>query len=156
MVDFNACCGTTLPGEHGWTANARDHIRIAVARPKLPRPTDGELEILRVLWRKGPSAVRDVHEELNRRKKGSINAVATVLQIMLGKGYVRRDESRRPAIYHSILTEDHAKRHLLRDLIARVFNGSTSNLILHSLDAQKASDEELEEVRRHLAKRRRK
>lgn len=105
-----------------------------------------------MLWRKGASTVRGVHEELSRQKKGSINAVATVLQIMLGKGYVRRDDSRRPQVFHAILTEDRAKRHLLRDLIKRMFNGSTANFVMHSLEAKKASPQELEELRRHLNK----
>ncbi|MEC7843326.1 MAG: BlaI/MecI/CopY family transcriptional regulator [Candidatus Latescibacterota bacterium] len=109
------------------------------------RPTDGELEILQVLWNLGPSTVRRVHETM-----GSTAAYTTtlkLLQIMHGKGLVRRDETGHAHIYEATPEKDETRLLLARDLAERAFSGSTARLALHALSSARASAEELAEIR---------
>ena len=116
-----------------------------------PRPTPAELSILRVLWERGRSTVRDVQEALNRgRPRSSPTGYTTVLklmQIMTDKGLVRRDESQRTHVYEAAATEDQTQGRLVRDLLDRAFGGSAQKLVLHALSARKASPEEIAEIR---------
>src|SRR2546428_2767350 len=95
-----------------------------------PRPTDAELSILRVLWSRGPSTVRDVHEELNRRAPTGYTTVLKLLQIMTEKGLVVRDEAQRAHIYEARHSEQKTQRQLLSDLADRAFGGSAAKLVL--------------------------
>ena len=112
-----------------------------------PRPTDAELAILRVLWRLGPSTVRQVQEELNRIEPTGYTTVLKFLQIMTDKGLVDRDESQRTHIYRPRIAEDKTQRQLVRDLLDRAFGGSAQKLIMQALSAKKASPKELAEIR---------
>jgi predicted transcriptional regulator len=117
---------------------------------KTPRPTDAELAILRVLWERGPSTVRQVHEVLSRERPAAYTTSLKLLQIMIDKGLVRRDEADRTHIYHPRLTEEQTQRQLIRDLVDRAFGGSASKLVMQALATKRASDEELGEIRRLL------
>lgn len=120
-----------------------------------PRPTDAELAILRVLWERGPSTVRQVHEVLVSRDRPTAYTTALkLLQIMTEKGLVRRDETDRTHVYQARLTEDQTQRQLVRDLLDRAFGGSSSKLVMQALNAKRASAEELGEIRRLIEARR--
>ena len=113
-----------------------------------PRPTDAELGILRVLWQRGPSTVREVQEALNQDKPTGYTTVLKTLQIMTEKGLVRRDEQQRAHVYEAELAQHQTQRQLVSDLLNRVFDGSASNLLMHALATKKsASQEELSQIR---------
>jgi len=114
------------------------------------RPTDAELEILTVLWSRGPSTVRDVHEVIVARKPTQYTTVLKLLQIMAEKGLVRRDEKQRAHIYHAAQPREVTQRQLAGDLLQRAFNNSAGSLLLGALSARKASKKELDELRRLL------
>jgi predicted transcriptional regulator len=115
-----------------------------------PRPTDAELEILTVLWSRGPSTVRDVHEVIARRKPTQYTTVLKLMQIMADKGLVRRDEKQRAHVYRAARPREWTQRQLAGDLLERAFNGSAESLLLGALSARKASKAELAELRRML------
>src|SRR5919202_4816105 len=106
-----------------------------------PRPTDAELAILRVLWSRGPSTVRDVHEQLNEQSPTGYTTVLKLLQIMTEKGLVVRDETQRAHIYESRYSEQKMQRQLLSDLVDRAFGGSAAKLVMQVLSGRKASAE---------------
>lgn len=116
------------------------------------RPTDAELEILAVLWERGKSTVREVHEALSRVKVGPVGytTVLKFMQIMVGKGLLSRDESRRPQVYAPAQSEARTQRQLAGDLIDRAFRGSAHTLVLQALSARRASPEELRAIRELL------
>ena len=114
------------------------------------KPTASELEILRVLWARGPSTVRDVHEALKTKKDMGYTGVLKLLQIMTAKGTVRRDESQRAHVYEAGRPAAHTKRQLADDVLQRVFEGSASQLMMHALAGRKTSPREIEELRRIL------
>lgn len=115
-----------------------------------PRPTEAELEILTVLWSRGPSTVRDVHETIVQRRSAQYTTVLKLLQIMAEKGLVRRDEKQRAHVYHASRPPEWTQRQLAGDLLQRAFNGSAKSLILGVLSARRASKQELEEIRKTL------
>ena len=119
-----------------------------MTRHHVPRPTDAELAILRVLWDLGPCTVRQVHEVLSRERPGAYTTSLKLLQIMTDKGLVSRDERDRSHIYQAKLTEEQTQRQLVRDLLDRAFGGSASKLVMQALAARRASAEELSEIRR--------
>jgi predicted transcriptional regulator len=120
---------------------------------KEPRkPTDAELGILRVLWARGPSTVRDVFHELGG--EGAYTTVLKLLQIMTEKGLVRRDDSTRTHVFEAAYSEDQTQQQLVGDLLDRVFDGSAAKLVLQALEARAASPEELAEIRKLLDKHR--
>ena len=137
-----------------------EHLRIDPTKglvdnpPTMPRrkPTDAELAILRVLWVRGPSTVREVAAALGR--DGAYTTILKLLQIMADKRLVRRDESARTHVYAAAFTEHQTQRQLVSDLLDRAFGGSASKLVLHALEARKATPEELAEIRRLLDERR--
>src|ERR1700756_1902991 len=114
------------------------------------KPTASELEILRVLWARGPSTVREVHEELSEKKSLGYTTVLKLMQIMTAKGTVRRNETQRAHVYEACLPADQTKRQLAGDMLQRVFEGSASQLMMHALAGSKTSREEIEELRRLL------
>ncbi len=122
--------------------------------PILPRPTDAELAILRILWERGPSTVRQVHDVLSRERPTAYTTALKLLQIMTEKGLVRRDDSDRTHIYHPRLTEEQTQRQLVRDLLDRAFGGSASKLVMQALAARRATPEELMEIRQLIDTRR--
>ena len=115
-----------------------------------PRPTDAELAILRVLWDRGASTVREVHEALRDSQESGYTTVLKLLQIMTEKGLVDRDASQRAHVYTSRLGEHRTQRQLLRDLVDRAFAGSPGKLVLQALSSSKASPQEMKEIRRLL------
>lgn len=117
---------------------------------KLPRPTDAELSILRVLWRGGPATVREVFEELRRAQDTGYTTVLKMLQIMTEKGLVKRDESERSHVYRAACPEQAVQRQLVGHLLERAFGGSAQKLVLQALAAKKSSPKELAEIRKLL------
>src|SRR5215472_18295026 len=118
--------------------------------PEPPRPTDAELDILAVLWDRGPSTVRDVHETLVRRKPTQYTTVLKLMQIMAEKGLVRRNEDQRAHIYEASRPREWTQRQLAGDLLQRAFGGSARGLMLGALSAKKATKAELAELRKLL------
>ena len=113
--------------------------------------TKAELEVLKVLWDRGPSTVREVHETLAARKPTQYTTVLKLLQIMAEKGLVTRDESTRTHVYMARLTRDETQRQLVTDLVDRAFGGSAAALVLQALSAHPASPEELTEIQKLIA-----
>jgi BlaI family transcriptional regulator, penicillinase repressor len=114
------------------------------------KPTASELEILRVLWGRGPSTVREVHEALSEKKSLGYTTVLKLLQIMTTKGTVRRNETQRAHVYEACLPAEQTKRQLAGDMLQRVFEGSASQLMMHALAGNRASRDEIQEIRRML------
>jgi BlaI family transcriptional regulator, penicillinase repressor len=112
------------------------------------RPTDAELGILRVLWARGPSTVREVAQEMGR--ESAYTTILKLLQIMTEKGLVRRDESPRTHVYEAASSEGQTQQQLVRDLLDRVFDGSAAKLVMQALATKKASRKELDEIRKLL------
>ena len=124
-----------------------DEALRARRRPAAPRPTDGELAILRVLWDRGPSTVREVHAALGDDHSAGYTTVLKLLQIMTEKGLVRRDESERAHVYRARTPREETQRQLVGDLLERAFAGSASALIMRALSTRQASPEELARIR---------
>ena len=121
-------------------------------KPTHRKPTDAELGILRVLWSRGPSTVRQVAEVLGR--EAGYTTMLKLLQIMTEKQLVVRDEAERTHVYQAAYTEDQTQRQLVSDLLDRAFGGSAAKLVLQALAANKTSPEELAEIRTLLDKQR--
>ena len=121
-----------------------------MAESALPRPTDAELAILNVLWQNGPITVRDVQEALSRGRKVGYTTALKFLQIMAEKGLVRRDASHRAHVYTAQLSQEKTQRQLVGDLLDRAFSGSAAKLVMRALSAQKASAEEIVQIRELL------
>jgi BlaI family penicillinase repressor len=113
-------------------------------------PTASELEILRVLWSRGPSTVREVHDSLQEKRAMGYTSVLKFLQIMTAKGSVRRNETQRAHVYEACVPAEQTKRQLVGDVLQRVFEGSASQLMMHALAGRRASREEIDELRRLL------
>jgi BlaI family penicillinase repressor len=119
-------------------------------RPTIQKPTASELEILRVLWERGPSTVREVYERLGEQRPIGYTTVLKLLQIMADKGSVKRNEEQRAHVYEAVQPADKTKRQFAGDVLQRVFGGSASELMLHALAGQRTSRKELEELRHVL------
>ena len=124
------------------------------AASKLPKPSDAELSILRVLWEHGPCTVREVTEHLTRlhppRDMGYTTALK-IMQIMAGKGLVNRDESERSHRYAAAAGPERTKKQMVSDLVERLFGGSAAGMVLQALGTGKVSSEELGSIRRMIA-----
>jgi BlaI family transcriptional regulator, penicillinase repressor len=123
--------------------------------PRKPstQPNDVELAILRVIWERGPSAVREVHESLrDLRGRGQTGYTTTLkmMQVMVEKGLLRRDASKRPQVYRPAVPEEQTQRRVVDDLIGRLFGGSARNLVLRAVESQYVTPEELAEIRKLL------
>ena len=114
------------------------------------KPTASELEILRVLWERGPSTVREVYEALSPSKPIGYTTILKLLQIMTVKGTVRRNEDQRAHVYEACEPAEKTKRKLAADVLQRVFDGSASQLMLHALAGRRGSKQEIEELRQLL------
>jgi len=121
-----------------------------MARRPTPRPTDAELSILRVLWERGPSTVRQVHDVLSADRDFAYTTTLKLLQLMTEKGVAMREEHGRVHLYRAAVAQEETQRHLIRDLVDRAFGGSPSRLVMQALAATPASAEELREIRRLL------
>ena len=119
----------------------------AQSRANVVRPTEAELEILHVLWAHDACTVREVHEALHRDSGAGYTTALKLLQIMHGKGLVTRDDSQRAHVFRAAVSKEKTQKRFLADLVQRVFEGSSSKLVLHALGSQHASREELREIR---------
>ena len=115
-----------------------------------PRPTQTELEILRVLWQRGPSSVREVHQIMLETRVAGYTTVLKLMQIMARKGLVVRDERERTHVYRVAFAQEQTQRQLLTDLLDRAFDGSASQLILQALASKRTSPDDMEEIRKML------
>jgi predicted transcriptional regulator len=114
------------------------------------RPTDAELAILRALWSRGPSTVRQVHEVLSQDRETGYTTVLKLMQIMTEKGLVERDESERTHVYQARFTQEQTQQRLVSDLLEKAFGGSASQLVMRALATKPASADELAQIRRLL------
>ena len=112
-----------------------------------PHPTEAELEILNVLWRRGPSTVREVHETLQADRKTALTTTLKMLQVMAGKGFVTRNDAR-PQRYEASSSEDQTQSGLIGDLIQRAFDGSARKLLVRAVEDADLTSEELEQIRK--------
>jgi len=114
------------------------------------KPTAAELQILQVLWERGPSTVREVHEALQEEKALGYTTVLKLMQIMTTKGLVRRDENQRAHVYEAQQPAEKTKRQFAADVLQRVCDGSARELMLHALASQRSTRQEIEELRNLL------
>ena len=117
-----------------------------MARPPSQHPTDGELEILRVLWDRGPSSLSEICESLRQSREVATTTVATILRVMIDKGLVKRKPARRGHQWSAAVTQNAAARSMVGKLVDGVFDGSASRLVTHLVEGGKLSDEELAEL----------
>lgn len=121
---------------------------------QLPRPTEGELELLSILWERGPSTVRDLHQAISERRPLGYTSVLKLLQIMTEKGLVDREEAGKAHIYRAAETQQETQSQILSDMSRRLFSGSAAALAMHALATQPVTEQELEEIRTLLEKKR--
>jgi predicted transcriptional regulator len=121
-----------------------------MARPAPEQPTDGELEILKVLWASGPVPFREVYQALRQQRPVAPTTVATMLKVMVNKGLVKRSRASRGSLWSARISQDTATAGLLRKLIDRVFEGSAQRLVLHLLNQGALSEQDRQEIRRLL------
>lgn len=119
---------------------------------QIPKPTEGELELLTILWERGEATVRDVFEAVNERRPVVYTGVQKLMQIMLDKGLVERDASERAHVYRAAVAKDDTERRFMRELSDRFFAGSAAQLALRALEMEPASEDDLREIRKLIAK----
>jgi predicted transcriptional regulator len=118
--------------------------------PKTRKPTDAELAILRVLWARGPSTVREVHDALAKDRSVGYTTTLKTLQVMNEKGLTDREDYRGLHLHRARYAQDDTLKRLVLDLVDRAFEGSTAKLVVQALSSRRASTEELAEIRRLL------
>ena len=118
-----------------------------MARPSSQHPTDGELEILRVLWERGSTSLGQVCDDLRQHRNVATTTVATMLRVMLDKGLVRRKRIDKGYVWSAVVTHAAAARSMVGKLVDGVFDGSASRLVAHLVEGGKLSDDELAELR---------
>jgi predicted transcriptional regulator len=122
-----------------------------MARPKEEQPTTGELEVLKVLWDRGPSTVRDVMEVLNADRPRAYTSVMSLMNVMADKGLLVREPQGRAFVYRPKVERQRTLRRMVGDLVGRAFEGSAHELVAHLLDQTKPTAEELDEIQRTIA-----
>lgn len=122
-------------------------------RTDLPKPTEGEIELLGLLWAKGQATVRELYEELSTERDVGYTTVLKLLQIMTEKGLVQRTEAGRAHVYRATASQEETQGQFLRDLSERLFSGSAAQLAMHALAMEPANDEELAEIRKLISRR---
>src|SRR5437762_7658125 len=125
-------------------------VKFAMPRPKEEQPTAGELEVLKVLWDRGPSTVREVMDVLNEVRPRAYTSVMSLLNVMTDKGLLVRQPRGRAFVYKPRTDRGRTLRRMVGDLLGRAFEGSTSQLVAHLLDQTRPSPAELEEIRRAI------
>src|SRR5580698_2599880 len=123
-----------------------------VKKHEIPRPTEGELELLGILWDRGSATVRELFEAVNTKRMVVYTGVLKLLQIMTEKGLVERDERERAHIYRAAISQADTEVRFLRELSERFFAGSAAQLALRALEIEKTSDAELDAIRELIAK----
>jgi predicted transcriptional regulator len=116
-----------------------------------PKPTESELEILNILWEKGPCTVRDIHEVLAETKESGYTTTLKLMQIMHEKGLVKRDTASKTHIYEANISQEDTQGQLVKKMIDTVFNGSAMDLVMQALGNHKASKKEIEQIKEYLA-----
>jgi BlaI family penicillinase repressor len=124
-----------------------------IKKTKIPKPTEGELELLSILWTRGAATVREVFEDVNETRPIVYTGVQKLMQIMLEKGLVLRDESERAHVYRAAVAKEDTERRFMRDLSERFFSGSAAQLALRALEMGPASEADLSEIRKLIARR---
>lgn len=119
-------------------------------RPKEQHPTPGELEVLKILWDRGESTVREVMEVLNQARPRAYTSVMSLLNVMTDKGLLVREARGRAFVYRAKVGRERTQRRMIGTVLSRVFDGSASQLVAHLLDQTRPSDEELAEIRRTI------
>jgi BlaI family penicillinase repressor len=122
------------------------------ASASIPQPTEAELEILQLLWANEPCTVRDIHDALHVRGGTGYTTALKLLQVMHAKGLVKRDDSQRAHVYRAAVSKERTQKSFMVDMLQRVFEGSSSQLVLHALGMQRASRAELDSIRLFLNK----
>jgi predicted transcriptional regulator len=115
---------------------------MAKNKGQLPQPTKTELNILRILWLKGACTVREVHEALNQEETSGYTTALKMLQVMHQKGLVKRDDSQRAHVYSSAVSKEETQTNFVSDIVNRLFDGSTSQLVMQALGTSPQADEE--------------
>ena len=121
-----------------------------MSRNATPEPTNAELEILQVLWERGPSTVRQIHDVLSQRRATGYTTTLKLMQIMVQKGILDRDESNRTHLYRDAHTREKTQRQLVGNLMQRAFHGSAAGLVMQALSTRRASAADLAEIRQLL------
>jgi len=121
---------------------------------ELPKPTEGELELLTILWDRGEATVRELFDEVNVTRPVVYTGVLKLLQIMTDKGLVERNESERAHIYRAAVAREETQRRFMREISDRFFAGSAAQLALRALEMEAASEEDLNEIRKLLRRKR--
>ncbi|MCB0696827.1 MAG: BlaI/MecI/CopY family transcriptional regulator [Chitinophagaceae bacterium] len=116
------------------------------------KPTESELEILNILWNRGPSTVRTVHEILEPSKGSGYTTTLKLMQIMHEKGLVKRDNSAKVHIFEAVVSKEKTQGQLIRKMVDTVFNGNTMQMVMQALGNHKADAAELEAIRKYLDK----
>ena len=119
---------------------------------KLGKPTDKELEILQVLWEKGSSSVKDVHEALGGETENGYTTILKLMQIMYEKGLVSREKTGKFHLYEALITQENTQQQIIDRMIETVFRGSAMQLVMSALGNNKSSKKELQEIRKYLDK----
>src|SRR5580704_8323866 len=127
-------------------------VSVMVKKRATPKPTESELELLGILWERGPVTVRELFEAVNEGRPVVYTGVLKLLQIMAEKGLVERDERERAHVYRAAISQADTEVRFLRELSERFFSGSAAQLALRALEMEKASDAELDAIRRLIAK----
>ena len=123
-----------------------------VKKRAVPRPTEGELELLDILWERGSATVRELFDDVNAKRPVVYTGVLKLLQIMTEKGLVKRDERERAHVYRAAVSQADTEHRFLRELSDRFFAGSAAQLALRTLEMESASEEELVAIRKLIAK----
>jgi BlaI family penicillinase repressor len=116
------------------------------------KPTESELEILQVIWKKGQCSVRDVHEELAKTKDAGYTTTLKLMQIMHDKGLVERDTSAKTHLYKAVISREQAQNTALDKILDTVFKGSTADLVIQALGQHRASKDEIDAIKKYLQK----
>jgi BlaI family penicillinase repressor len=127
-------------------------VLLMAKKHEIPRPTEGELELLGILWGRGPATVRELFEAVNKKRDVVYTGVLKLLQIMTEKGLVERDERERAHVYRAAVSQADTELRFLREMSDRFFAGSAAQLALRALELETASDVELDAIRKLIAK----
>ncbi len=119
-----------------------------MAKKRLPRPTDVELEILRVFWDRGPSTVREIHNSLKKDRDTGYSTTLKMMQVMHAKGLLVRDESTRPQSYQPAAPQDKTQLQMIDNLVQKAFGGAAGRMLTRALAARRVSPEELQEIKK--------
>jgi BlaI family penicillinase repressor len=114
------------------------------------KPTESELEILQVIWKKGQCSVRDVHEELTKNKDAGYTTTLKLMQIMADKGLVERDTNAKVHLYKAVISREQAQSSALDKILDTVFKGSTADLVIQALGQHRASSDEIDAIKKYL------